>query len=252
MAEILASGSSYGNQFTISGLGDVDAITGKTWNGIIKNYQFIINEISKRVRWQGTMDFAVDVVTGESPRGLLPAMSWQYAYNEAGEWIHSATYEQATGLDLNGEEPDLGFFINIASDGKIKNYWQDVWVDPKPTTRSFKKKPAKSHDLASIVTHEIVHAMGIAYDVDGGWTNRFKELTAERGGRRYFTGQNAVATYGDEVPLATEGSADHIKLENTAKKQWTIMGEWGNYDISWRKPTELDYAILKDIGWNVI
>jgi len=252
MAELLASGSSYGNQFTISRQGDVDAITGKTWNVIIKNYQFIINEISKRVRWQGTMDFAVDVVTGESPRGLLPSMSWQYSYNEAGEWIHSATYEQATGLDLNGEEPDLGFFINIASDGKIKNHGQDVWVDPKPTTRSFKKKPAKSHDLASIVTHEIVHSMGIAYDVYGDFANRFKALTTERGGRRYFTGQNAVAIYGDEVPLATEGSADHIKLENTGKKQWTIMGEWGNYDTSWRKPTELDYAILKDIGWNVI
>ncbi len=198
------------------------------------------------------MDFMVDVVTGASSRGLLPSMAWQYAYDESGEWVHSATHEQATGIDLNGEEPDLGLFINLASDGALKNYGKAVWADPSPSLKSFKKKPAKFHDLVSIITHETLHAMGISYDAEGGWVNSFKELTVERDGQKYFTGANAVSMYGSEVPLATVGSGDHIKLDNTAKKQWTIMGEWGNYDISWRTPTALDFAILKDIGWNVI
>ncbi len=117
---------------------------------------------------------------------------------------------------------------------------------------NFKKKPEKFQDLTSIIAHEIVHAMSVAHDIDGGWTNSFKELTLKRNRRRYFAGANAMSVYGNQVALTTVGSADHIKLDSTAKKQWTIMGEWGNYDISWRTPTDLDFAILKDIGWNVV
>jgi hypothetical protein len=77
------SGSIYGNKYTISTQGQVGAITGKQWKGIIKDYDFVIAQISKRVRWQGMMDFAVDVITGESIRGRLSSMSWLYAYNES-------------------------------------------------------------------------------------------------------------------------------------------------------------------------
>jgi hypothetical protein len=249
---LVKTNSIYGNQYTISTQGQVDAITGQQWDGIIKDYEFVIAQISKRVRWQGTMDFAVDVVTGASPRGLLPSMSWKYAYNDTGQWLHSATYEQATGIDLNGTEPDLGFFINLASDGSIKNYGHKVWIDPAPSSISFGKKPSGSHDMTSIITHEMLHAMGIAYDPRGVFGNKFRKLTVETNGRRYFSGLNAISVYGQNVPLASVGSADHIKLNNISKKQWTIMSEWGNYDISWRTPTALDFAILKDIGWNVV
>jgi hypothetical protein len=256
MTEQVTSGSAYGNQYTISRQGVVDAITGNQWLGIIKNYQFVINQISKRVRWQGTMDFAVDVVTGVSSRGLLPSMAWQYAYNDSGEWVHSASSEQATGFDLNGQEPDLGFHINLASDGSVSNYGQTVWIDPRPTERSFKKKPQRTHDLASIIMHETLHAMGIAYDINGeSFSNAFKRATVYKSGKPYFTGENAVRVYGGDVPisdLSDSSTHDHVKVVNKRNNLITVMADAGSYDISWRKPAELDYAILKDIGWNVI
>jgi len=252
MSELLASGSAFGNSYTISRQGQVDSITGRQWSGILESYQFAINQLSRRVRWQGTMDFSVDVVTGASKRGLLPSMSWQYGYDDAGQWVHSASSEQANGIDLNKGEPDLGFFIYLAIDGKIKNYGSDVWIDPKPSLRSFRNKPSKSDDLASIITHELVHSMGVAYAENIDWSNRYTDLTVEREARRYFVGQNAVLLFGSDVPIGTAGDLDHFKLDNSTKKQWTIMGELGNYDISWRTPTALDFAILKDIGWSVI
>ena len=256
MTELVVTGSSYGNQYTISKQGEYDAITGKTWNGLIKNYQFVISQISRRVRWQGTMDFAVDVVTGVSPRGLLPSMAWQFAYNDSGEWVHSASTEQETGFDLNGLEPDLGFYINLASDGSISNYGQRVWIDPRPTEKSFKKKPSKAHDLASIIMHETIHAMGVAYDTEGdGFANEFKKHTAYKGGKPFFIGDNAVGIYGGDVPisdLSNSSTHDHVKVVNKKKNLITVMADAGSYDISWRTPTELDFAILKDIGWNVV
>jgi len=254
--KIVDSGKINGNKYTISASGDVDVITGKQWKGIVDNYRFSIGQIAKGVRWKGTMDFDVEVVTGNRydwpswwfKKGLLPSMNGMDGFDKRrGVWTHSATHEARTGVDLNGKQPDLGFYIVWPKSGKFKSNGNDVWIDPSPAKGSHKNKPRKSDDLISVITHELLHAMGFDY-----WrksNNKYTALTVERNGKLFFTGKHAKAVYGSDVPIAKDG---HIKLKNTSKNYWTAVTLYGDTVTDIRTPSELDFAILKDIGWKVI
>lgn len=260
---IVDSGKMRGNKYTISTSGDVDAITGKQWKGIIDNYKFSIGEIAERVRWKGSMDFDVEVVTRNRydwpswwfKQGLMPSMNDMDGWDERrGVWTHSATHEQRTGVDLNGKQPDLGFYIVWPKSGKFKSNNNSVWIDPRPEKGSHKNKPRKFDDLISVITHELLHAMGFSYWKKNNQfanhpDNKFTRLTKEKNGKLFFTGKHAKKVYGSNVPIADDG---HIDLENTPENYWTAVTLYGDTVTDIRTPSELDFAILKDIGWKVI
>ena len=272
------SGTYLGNSYTIKMLGNdaseiyskgtgpayvvgINVLSKNQITGIMDNYEYVIKSISKSLTWKGTLDFVV-VVQGDTghPTGLLPSIAFQFAEDESGEAgvllgtnenrVHVPTYEQLSGIDLNGNEPDLGFYINITENNEFKNYDNYVWIDPNPSPTSYSNLPSDQHDLISIIAHEMSHAMGIAGSTDSYWgVNHYSKSLIEIDGRYYYSSERITNLIGKDL-LTDQDSLDHHELDAGGKISnipSLMSGEM--YSQRWSEPGEIEYAILYDAGW---
>ena len=128
--------------------------------------------------------------------------------------VHVATYEQLTA-NLNGDEPDLGFYINVTENNEFKNFDSYVWIEANPTSYS-NLGYSGQHDLISIITHEITHAMGLAGTLDTYWSvNHYDALTEKDGQyipfiKMHLLG-NTLTEY--EAGRSDDDSLDHHVLD---------------------------------------
>ena len=281
----LREGTFLGNSYTIKMLGDNEEEiyakgTGNAFvvgrgvfseeqvKGILDNYEYVIKSISKTLSWKGTLDFVV-VVQGDTghPTGLLPSMAFQHGEDLTGDAgvllgtnmdrVHVATYEQLTGIDLNGDEPDLGFYINITENNEFKNFGVDVWIDPDPNLSSYSNLPEGQHDLISIITHEITHAMGLAGTLDPYWSvNHYSKSLTEKDGQYYYSSERITNLIGKdlyteyEAGRSDDDSLDHHVLDpegGISGIASLMSGEM--YSQRWSEPGPIEYAILYDSGW---
>ena len=281
----LREGTFLGNSYTIKMLGDNEEEiyaqgTGNAFvvgrgvfseeqvKGIMDNYEYVIKTISKTLTWKGTLDFVV-VVQGDTghPTGLLPSMAFQHGEDLTGDAgvllgtnedrVHVATYEQLTGIDLNGDEPDLGFYINITENNEFKNFGVDVWIDPDPNLTSYSNLPEGQHDLISIITHEIAHAMGLAGTLDPYWSvNHYSKSLTEKDGQYYYSSDRITNLLGKdlyteyEAGRSDDDSLDHHVLDpegGISGIASLMSGEM--YSQRWSEPGPIEYAILYDSGW---
>ena len=260
--EIYAKGT--GNAFVVGR----DVFSEEQVKGILDNYEYVIKSISKTLSWKGTLDFVV-VVQGDTghPTGLLPSMAFQHGEDltgEAGvllgtneERVHVATYEQLTGIDLNGDEPDLGFYINVTENNEFKNFDSYVWIDPAPNLTSYSNLPEGQHDLISIITHEITHAMGLAGTLDPYWSvNHYSKSLTEKDGQYYYSSERITNLLGKdlyteyEAGRSDDDSLDHHVLDpegGISGIASLMSGEM--YSQRWSEPGPIEYAILYDSGW---
>ncbi len=260
--EIYAKGT--GNAFVVGR----DVFSEEQVKGILDNYEYVIKSISKTLSWKGTLDFVV-VVQGDTghPTGLLPSMAFQHGEDLTGEAgvllgtnedrVHVATYEQLTGIDLNGDEPDLGFYINVTENNEFKNFDSYVWIDPAPNLTSYSNLPEGQHDLISIITHEITHAMGLAGTLDPYWSvNHYSKSLTEKDGQYYYSSERITNLIGKdlyteyEAGRSDDDSLDHHVLDpegGISGIASLMSGEM--YSQRWSEPGPIEYAILYDSGW---
>ena len=278
-------GTFLGNNYTIKMLGDNeediyakgtnnayvvgrDVFSEEQVKGILDNYEYVIKSISKTLTWKGTLDFVV-VVQGDTdhPTGLLPSIAFQHGEDLTGDAgallgtnmdrVHVATYEQLTGIDLNGDEPDLGFYISVTENNEFKNYGSDVWIDPKPGPSSYSNLPKGHHDLISIITHEITHAMGLAGTLDPYWSvNHYSKSLTEIDGKYYYSSERIANLIGKDLYTeydtgrSDDNSLDHHVLDpegGISGINSLMSGEM--YSQRWNEPGPIEYAILYDSGW---
>ena len=277
-------GTFLGNNYTIKMLGDNeediyakgtnnayvvgrDVFSEEQVKGILDNYEYVIKSISKTLTWKGTLDFVV-VVQGDTdhPTGLLPSIAFQHGEDLTGDAgallgtnmdrVHVATYEQLSGIDLNGEKADLGFYINVTENNEFKNYDVDVWIDPNPSPTSYLNLPEGQHDLISIITHEITHAMGIAGTLDSYWSvNHYSRSLIEKDGQFFYSSERITNLIGKD--LLTEyqtGSSDDSLDHHVEDPEGGISGiaslmSGQMYSQRWSEPGPIEYAILYDSGW---
>ena len=281
----LREGTFLGNNYTIKMLGDNeeeiyakgtgnafvvgrDVFSEEQVKGILDNYEYVIKSISKTLTWKGTLDFVV-VVQGDTghPTGLLPSIAYQHGEDLTGDAgvllgtnmdrVHVATYEQLTGIDLNGDEPDLGFYINVTENNEFKNFDVDVWIDPDPNQTSYSNLPEGQHDLISIITHEIAHSMGLAGTLDPYWSvNHYSKSLTEKDGQYYYSSERITNLIGKdlyteyEAGRSDDDSLDHHVLDpegGISGIASLMSGEM--YSQRWSEPGPIEYAILYDSGW---
>jgi hypothetical protein len=104
------------------------------------------------------------------------------------------------------------------------------------------KSGFSNYDLYSITVHELGHVLGIISGFDP-WDNL---LT---GGGAWFSGEYAVGVYGGLVPVTNDESHwDNTRWNSVLNP--SMFPSFGPGEI--RGPSELDFAALADIGWQVV
>ncbi len=96
---------------------------------------------------------------------------------------------------------------------------------------------ASQFDFQSVATHELMHLFGF-----GLGNESFGRYTTTGA----FTGPNAMAVYGSAVPME---SGDHFAGGTTSVGHENPMQPAIRPGVV-RRMTELDYAVLRDVGWS--
>lgn len=156
-------------------------------------------------------------------------------------------YETQTGIDPNGQSPDIGITLNTEWISRL--FYDPTFSRPVPADRT---------DAVSLFEHEIGH--GLAF---GGWLNQangsnpgyesvYDSFVRFDSGRPYFTGANAVAAYGRAVPL-TQGSYAHYGNDAPGPGSdllGHVMFAHATNGVR-AQLNDLDFAILKDCGYAI-
>lgn len=151
----------------------------------------------------------------------------------------STTFQMTslTGIDPNPGGFDATVHINMTNISRMN-------LNPNiaPT--------ANQIDMTTALTHEIMHAIGfegfIGTSASGSYKTAFDTYVTFQNGKPYFTGPNAEAVYGGQVPLAPasagQGSAYyHLDVANDLMSTSLGLGQT-------RTVSALDLAILRDLG----
>ncbi len=157
----------------------------------------------------GTIDIMVDFTN--QPTLSASSAASQYVHTTGGISVYEmgAIYERQTGIDPNGATPDV--YLHIGTSFLANS----LWFDPHPVNR-FETVPANQVDAVSAFLHELGHAWAFSgwRDPSTGalatsYESTFDEHVINVGGVLYFTGANADAFYGGDVPL-TAGNFMHF------------------------------------------
>lgn len=159
-------------------------------------------------------------------------------------------YEIRTGVDPNGDEPDVVVILH-------PEYLKTLWFDPSPKQRTA-PVPDNHLDAVSVFLHELGHALAFngwldqtTGELKGEAMSTYDRYVVHDGREFYFVGLNAMRVHGGPIPLSREqnnyhhvGRAKSPKTELADDLMNGIVFEYGKrYFIS-----ELDLAILADTG----
>lgn len=100
--------------------------------------------------------------------------------------------------------------------------------------------PSQGTDLYSTALHEIGHILGV------GTSGAFARHVDDEGA---FTGPTAVATFGDVIPLS--GNETHLD-DGVLHDDEPVLMNVTDPPGTRTRPTELDLAILEDLGWTLV
>lgn len=161
----------------------------------------------------------------------------------------SASHEIRAGVDPNGATED----IQVKFGTSLTN--GTYWFDPNPTERTA-AIPSGKVDILSTCAHELGHAIGFlgARNASNGqlpgYSFLYDEYSTRIGDYYYFTGTEAQAAYGSEVPQNTQ-ILDHLGNVSPAPGydlDLDLMhGTPTRYQHRY-SPTEVDAGILADLG----
>jgi hypothetical protein len=106
------------------------------------------------------------------------------------------------------------------------------------TTESF-----SGSDFYSVALHEIGHLLGLG--TADSWNNKVSGTS--------FTGTNSVAEFGGNVPLTVDGAhwKDRTRSTTLAGLTQEVMMDPSLMTRTRKLATKLDFAALKDVGWQV-
>ena len=156
--------------------------------------------------------------------------------------------ELRSGTNPNGSGNDLLMQFSV---DYLRN---ELWFDPTPDTAS--DIPKDKTDALSVIIHELGHGLGfIGYGEALSGTTRSPydlRVVKDSSGAPYFTGPNAKAVLGRDVPLTT-GNYAHYGLSNafpgTANDPLTGLMNGVVYYRGYRYTiSDLDAAMLADLG----
>jgi hypothetical protein len=179
---------------------------------------------------------ALTVFVGGRALGGSLGLGGPGGYNISGEqnFVNTMPQRGQPGATNTPSATDFAPWGGQISFNSSSNWYFD---STPSTTESF-----SGNDFYSVALHEISHVLGIG--IADSWNNKVSGNN--------FTGTNSVAAFSGNVPLAS----DHAHWKEGT--QSTVMGVFQEammdptLTTGTRKlPTQLDFAALKDVGWQV-
>ncbi len=203
-----------------------------------------LNKIGGFLNAKGSLDIQV-IPENTSPSVLAEASSAMVTVPSTLKTTHGANYttafltESQTGIDANGTQADAKVYINMSN-------WSLFNTNPNAA-------PNKSqYDLTTVLTHELLHAMGFEgnYPTPSGYQTTYDTYIQMQNGLPYFMGPKAQAVFGGPVPLdpASSGAGSayyHLKVASDLMSSALPPG-------TVRSISALDMAVMQDLGAPVI
>jgi len=147
--------------------------------------------------------------------------------------------ESQTGTDVNGSAADATVYINMT----------DLSVFNLSTTQA---PAAGQYDLTTILTHEMLHALGFDGLIGQSTTQKtvYDTYVVNQNGAPYFTGPHAESVYGGPVPLAPSSAGSgsayyHVAIASDLMSDALSAAQT-------KTISKLDLAILQDLGAPVL
>jgi hypothetical protein len=203
-----------------------------------------------------TLDIRIDFGAIPTATGASAASSFVGSIGGLNIFEQGAAAKLKTGLDANGAAPDINF--TIGSTGYLQN---ELWFDPNPEVQTA-EVPSDKTDARSVFLHEFGHALGFNGWRDGNdgslpgdYQSTFDALAqidsdATGGPTLYFTGANATAVYGGDVPLSF-GNYGHVG-NSSPRDGVDLVPDLMNGLLFYRgtryQISALDLAIMQDVG----
>ncbi len=203
-----------------------------------------------------TLDVTIGFGAIGTATGASVAASFLGSSGGLNIYEQGAAAKLKTGVDVNGAAPDIRFTLGI--NGYLQN---ELWFDPNPQAQQA-VVPSIKTDARSVFLHEFGHALGFNGWRDGNtgllpgnYQSSFDALTqidtdATGGATLYFTGANATAVYGGDVPL-TFGNYGHVG-NSSPRDGVNLVPDLMNGVLFYRgtryQISALDLAIMQDVG----
>jgi hypothetical protein len=147
--------------------------------------------------------------------------------------------ESQTGTDANGTQADATVYINMADLNKFN-------LNPNIAPTS------SQYDLTTILTHEMLHALGFDGTIGSSTTQMttYDTYVVSKNGTPYFTGPAAESVYGGPVPLAPVSAGSGSAYYHVALSSDLMNDSIGAGQV--KTISKLDLAILQDLGAPVL
>lgn len=218
------------------GLSTCIALAGALWNELLT----VPFDVTLEVRV--SYDSSISTANSRS----MTSVAW-----DSGSDIYelSAANEIRTGVDPNGTTEDI--HINFGTGLENGTYW----FDPDPTERTA-AIPSNKVDVLSTCTHELGHALAFAGARDAetgelpGYSFLYDEHSVPIGDYYYFSGTEAEAAYGSEVPENTQ-ILDHLGNLSPAPGSDLDLDLMHGTPTRYQHryyPSAVDAGILADLG----
>jgi len=249
--------SYFSNKYTFEII-DAPALPEGELGAIEANARAVIEYVSDYISWRGTLDFAVQFRPFDywdvGGKGLLPSLG-----GVASSGYTWAAEEALTGVDANGDAPDIGCYILPHEDGRLTNYDTPLSFDPSPDFYEAYVPPTGTHDFASIFLHEILHSLAFwsaAQHGDQYQRTVFDDLTIPGTNNYEFIGGATNTLLNQNLNLAYEGSRDHYGTTRALEAggpevERGAMYMFGNYEKNRWHLGKLELAVMEDIGFTV-
>jgi hypothetical protein len=218
------------------GLSTCIALAGALWNELLT----VPFDVTLEVRV--SYDSSISTANSRS----MTSVAWDSASDI---YELSAANEIRTGVDPNGATEDI--HINFGTGLENGTYW----FDPDPSER-VAAIPSNKVDVLSTCTHELGHAIAFAGARDAetgelpGYSFLYDEHSVPIGDYYYFTGTEAEAAYGSEVPENTQ-ILDHLGNLSPAPGSDLDLDLMHGTPTRYQHryyPSAVDAGILADLG----
>ena len=167
---------------------------------------------------------------------------WEDAYTDSARYVKKTLTKDVDDLLVYARTYTSDQYWAYTSAGTTLSQFYfvaEVCFNTRPEGQSWDNDGVSAPNENNRFVHTFAHELGHALGINSGLASYADDIKTINGAS-YLTGPNAVAAYGGYVPLRDLSHPDFGVN--------SVMASSRTHDV----PTNIDFAILKDVGFNIL